>query len=87
MDELDLSGVWDGTAIAGGCHATLPICLDSDSFRLPDNDDGTFSVRLHLDDAGAALEVQGAAAYWDGEPFILGPWHATESFPWGPAAG
>jgi hypothetical protein len=87
IDELDLSGIWDGTAVAGGCHSTLPICLDSDSFRLPDNGDGTFSVRLQLDDAAAALEVQGAAAYWDGEPFILSPWYVTETFPWGPAAG
>jgi hypothetical protein len=87
IDDLDLSGLWDGTAIAGGCHSTLPVCLDSDGFRLPDNGDGTFAVRLHLDDAATPLEVRGAAAYWDGEPFILGPWHATEAFPWNPASG
>jgi len=84
-DELDFSGFWDETAIAGGCHSTLPVCLDSDGFGLPDDGNGRFSVRLHLEDATAALEVRGAAAYWDGEPFILGPWHETEAFPWEPA--
>ena len=46
VDEMDLSGFADGTAAAGGCHSTLPVCLDSDGFRLPDDGDGTFSVRL-----------------------------------------
>lgn len=87
VDALDLSGDWDGTAIAGGCHSTLPVCVDSDGFRLPDEGDGTFAVRIHLDDVRTPLEIRGAAAYWDGEPFILGPWHATEAFPWSPAAG
>jgi hypothetical protein len=87
VDELDLSGIWDGTAIAGGCHSTLPVCLDTDGFRLPDDGDGRLSVQLHLEDATTALELRGAAAYWDGEPFVLGPWHATEAFPWEPAAG
>jgi hypothetical protein len=87
VDALDLSGIWDGTAVAGGCHSTLPVCLDTDGFRLPDDGDGTLLVNLHLEDATTALEIRGAAAYWDGEPFILGPWHGTEAFPWEPAAG
>lgn len=87
IDELDLSGIWDGTAIAGGCHSTLPVCLDTDGFQLPENGDGRLSVELHLEDVTTALELRGAAAYWDGEPFILGPWHSTEAFPWEPAAG
>ena len=87
IDALDLSGAWDGTAIAGGCHSTLPVCLDTDGFRLPDNGDGRLSVQIHLEDDTTSLELRGAAAYWDGEPFVLGPWHATEAFPWEPAAG
>jgi hypothetical protein len=87
VDEMDLSGFWDGTAAAGGCHSTLPVCLDSNGFRLPDEGDGTFSVRLHLEDATVPLQVVGAAAYWEGEPFTLGPWHETQAFPWEPAAG
>jgi hypothetical protein len=82
VGELDLSGMWDDTAVAGGCHSTLPVCLDSEGFRLPDHGDGTFAIRLHLADAGVALEVRGATAYWEGEPFILGPWHETTAFPW-----
>ena len=82
VDEMDLSGFEDGTAAAGGCHSTLPVCLDSDGFRLPDNGDGTFSVRLHLQ-GQVPLMVRGATAGWPGEPFILGPWQETSTFPWG----
>jgi hypothetical protein len=85
IDELDLTGIWDGTAIAGACHSTLPVCLDTSGFRFPDNGDGTFSVQLHLEDAATTLQLRGAAAYWDGEPFVLGPWHTTDAFPWEPA--
>lgn len=83
VDEMDLSGYTDGTAAAGGCHSTLPVCMDSDGFRLPDNGDGTFSARLHLSDPATPLVVVGGAASWDGEPFVLGPWHETDAFPWG----
>ena len=44
-DVLDLTGFYDGSAAAGGCHSTLPVCLDSDGFRVPEGD-GLFSVRL-----------------------------------------
>jgi hypothetical protein len=87
VGELDLTGFWDGTAAAGGCHSTLPVCLDTYGFRVPDDGDGSFAVQLHLEDPAVALTVGGAAAYWDGEPFVLGPWHETEAFPWGPSAG
>ena len=30
VDVMDLSGLADGTAAAGGCHGTLPVCLSSD---------------------------------------------------------
>jgi hypothetical protein len=83
LDVMDLSGFADGTAAAGGCHVTLPLCLDSDGFRLPDNGDGLFSVRLDLLRAQVPLVIRGGTAAWDGEPFILGDWHDTEPFPWG----
>lgn len=82
VDVLDLSGFVDGTAAAGGCHSTLPVCLGSDGFRLPDGD-GRFSVRLDLPEARVPLVIRGATAAWDGEPFVLGEWRATDAFPWG----
>lgn len=83
VDVMDLSGFADGTAAAGGCHRTLPVCVESDGFRLPTGGDGTFSVRLTLRDPAARLLVTGATATWPAEPFVLGPWTETESFPWG----
>jgi hypothetical protein len=83
VDVLDLSGFVDGTAAAGGCHSSLPVCLDSDGFRLPDGGDGRFSVRLDLPDAQVPLVIRGGTAAWDGEPFVLGDWRDTEPFSWG----
>jgi hypothetical protein len=82
VDEMDLSGYADGTAAAGGCHRTLAVCVDSDGFRLPADDDGTFSVRLTVVDPGAPLTIAGGTATWPAEPFILGPWTDTEPFAW-----
>jgi len=82
VDVMDLSAFADGTAAAGGCHGTLPVCLDSDGFRLPTDGDGTFSVRLTLLDPATPLRLTGATATWPGEPFLLGPWTETEAFPW-----
>lgn len=82
-DVMDLSGFFDGTAAAGGCHATLPVCLDSDGFTLPADGDGHFSIRLHLPDAHTPLVVRGGSAAWTGEPFVLGPWREADPFPWG----
>lgn len=81
-DVLDLTGFYDGTAAAGGCHSSLPVCLDSDGFRVPEGD-GLFSVRLDLPEAQVPLVIRGGAAAWDSEPFVLGPWHDTEAFAWG----
>jgi hypothetical protein len=81
-DVLDLSGFYDGTAAAGGCHTTLPVCMDSDGFRVPEGD-GLFSVRLDLPEAQVPLVIRGGAAAWAGEPFVLGDWHDTEAFAWG----
>jgi hypothetical protein len=83
VDTMDLSAFADGTAAAGGCHSTLPACLDSDGFSLPSDGDGRFSVRLHLPDVHTPLVVGGASAAWTGEPFVLGPWRETDPFPWG----
>ena len=83
VGEMDLSGYVDGTAAAGGCHGTLPVCVDSDGFRLPSDGDGTLAIRLTLTDGGTPLTVTGGTAGWPGEPFILGPWTNTEPFPWG----
>ncbi len=82
VDVLDLTGFYDGTAAAGGCHSSLPVCLDSDGFRVPEGD-GLFSVRLDLPEAQVPLVIRGGAAAWDGEPFVLGDWHDTEAFAWG----
>ena len=81
-DVLDLTGFYDGTAAAGGCHSSLPVCLGSDGFRVPEGD-GLFSVRLDLPEAQVPLVIRGGAATWDGEPFVLGDWHDTEPFAWG----
>ena len=83
VDEMDLSGYVDGTAAAGGCHGTLPVCVDSDGFRLPADGDGTLAIRLTLTETGTPLTVTGGTAGWPGEPFVLGPWTDTEPFPWG----
>jgi hypothetical protein len=83
VDTMDLTGFGDGTAAAGGCHASLGVCLDSDGFSLPSDGNGTFSVRLTLQgDASEALTVRGSTAGWPAEPFVLGPWTDTEAFPW-----
>jgi len=82
VDTMDLTGFGDGTAAAGGCHASLGVCLDSDGFTIPADGDGTFAVRLTLDGAKLPLTVRGGTAGWPAEPFVLGPWTDTEAFPW-----
>ena len=82
VDTMDLTGFGDGTAAAGGCHASLGVCLDSDGFTIPADGDGTFAVRLTLQGDAGPLTVDGATAGWPAEPFVLGPWTSTEAFPW-----
>ncbi len=82
VDVLDLTPFRGGGGAAGGCHSTLPVCIDSDSFEIPEGD-GLFSVRLELTEGQVPLVIRGAAASWPGEPFVLGPWVETEAFPWG----
>ena len=79
---LDLTGFWDGTATAGGCHSVLPVCIDAEGFDVPEGD-GRFAARLELPEATVSLTITGGTAAWDGEPFILGPWQDTEVFAWG----
>ncbi len=83
VDVMDLSGFYDGTAVAGGCHSSLPVCLDSAGFVLPHDGNGLFSARLELPEAQVPLVIRGGTAGWESEPFILGPWHDTDPFPWG----
>ena len=83
VDVMDLSGFYDGTAVAGGCHSSLPVCLDSAGFVLPHDGNGRFSARLELPEAQVPLVIRGGTASWESEPFVLGPWHDTEPFPWG----
>ena len=85
VDEMDLSGFADGTAAAGGCHGTLPVCLSSDGFRLPQDGDGRFSVQLVLPDQVTPLSITGGTATWPGEPFVLSSWTDTEPFAWNAA--
>jgi hypothetical protein len=82
VDEMDLSGYLDGTAAAGGCHATLRVCVDSDGFGLPEDGNGRFTLRLSVGDTRGPLTITGSTAGWPGEPFILGPWVVTEPFTW-----
>jgi hypothetical protein len=86
VSVMDLSGFGDPTAAAGGCHATLTVCVDSDSVRYPARGDGRLVVSLTRNDGTLPLTVTGSTAGWPGEPFILGPWTSTEAFPWDPAA-
>jgi hypothetical protein len=84
VDEIDLSFYGEDTAAAGGCHRTLEVCVDSSSFTFADDGTGRLRTRLNMPDpARGVLTVTGGTAGWPGEPFVLGPWSATESFPWG----
>lgn len=84
VSVMDLSPFGDPTAAAGGCHATLGVCLDTDSFRLPRNGNGRLAVELTREDDTTTMTITGGTAGWPGEPFILGPWTDTDAFPWGP---
>jgi hypothetical protein len=83
VGRMDLSEFGDPTAAAGGCHATLGACIDSDAIRLPVDGDGHLGLELTRTGA-TSLTVTGETAGWPGEPFNLGPWTATDAFPWEP---
>ena len=84
VGSIALSDYGDGTAAAGGCHHTLDVCIDSSSFQFSDDGTGRLRIRLQMPDpADGRLLVTGGTAGWPGEPFVLGPWTDTESFPWG----
>lgn len=85
VDTIDLSGYADGTAAAGGCHATLHVCIDSDGFKLPKNGNGRFRVQLSVADAAGPLSISGSTAGWPSEPFVLGSWTDTAAFDWSPS--
>ena len=84
VGSIDLSNYFDETMAAGGCHHTLNVCIDSSSFRFSDDGTGRLRIRIQMPDPAAGrLLVTGGTAGWPGEPFVLGPWTDTESFPWG----
>ena len=76
---MDLSGYADGTAAAGGCHATLRVCIDSDGFRLPQNGNGRFRSGSRSPTPPGRWRSRGGTAGWPGEPFVLGPWTDTDA--------
>jgi hypothetical protein len=76
FDTTDMNGlIGNRTAIAGGCHPSLDLCFSSAGIDIRP-DEGRLSVELQGAAAGA-LEIRGATAGWDGEPYILGPWRGT----------
>ena len=85
VDTMDLSGYAGGTSAAGGCHATLHVCIDSDEFKLPRNGNGRFRIQLSVGEAASPLTITGSTAGWPSEPFILGPWTDTDAFAWSPS--
>ncbi len=75
-------GLEQGETAGRVCSSVLPVCVAASSVRLPENGDGTLEVVLTRTDASVPLGVSAATAGWPAEPFILGPWTATEVFPW-----
>ncbi|HEY4189206.1 MAG TPA: hypothetical protein VGM28_02190 [Candidatus Limnocylindrales bacterium] len=82
VGTIDLSAFANGMGAAGGCHATLHVCIDSDGFRLPKNGNGRFRIRLSVAHAVGPLSITGSTAGWPSEPFVLGPWTGTAPFTW-----
>ena len=80
VDTVEIGAlVGADTAAAGGCHPTLDLCVSSGTIAI-DPLAGRVTVLVQaLSDEG--VEIRGATADWPGEPFILGPWRVTESFP------
>ena len=78
FDTTDMNGlIGNRTAIVGGCHPTLDLCFSSAGVDIRP-DDGHLTVALQGAAAGL-FEIRGATAAWDGEPYILGPWHGTDA--------
>jgi hypothetical protein len=84
VDAIDLSFYGEDAAAAGGCHRTLEVCVDSSSFTFADDGTGRLRTRLNMPEPSrGVLAITGGTAGWPGEPFVLGPWSATEAFAWG----
>lgn len=64
------------------CSIAVPVCIRAASVVLPADGNGTVVLEITRTDTTAPLVVTGATATWAGAPFILGPWAATEPFPW-----
>jgi len=82
VDTMDLSAFVDGSAVAGGCHRRLPVCVDSAGFRIPVDDAAAFSVRLALPEPGVPMRITGATAHRVSGSGALGAWTETATFPW-----
>lgn len=75
-DTTDLNGLLGNTtAVAGGCHPTLRLCYSSAGVRI---EPAEGRLTLVLDGAATGIEVRGAVASYEGEPFVLGPWRGTD---------
>ena len=78
FDTTDMNGlIGNQTAVAGGCHPTLDLCFSSAGVDIRP-DAGRVSAALQGSATGS-LEIRGATAGLDGEPYILGPWRGTDA--------
>jgi hypothetical protein len=78
VETIDMNGlVGNETAIGGGCHPTLGLCFSSADVQIRP-EDGRLTVSLE-GSATSRLEIRGATASWDGEPYTLGPWRGTDT--------
>jgi hypothetical protein len=76
-DVNDLGGIVSTpTSAAGGCHPRLELCYSSGGIGI-DLERGSVGVVLERLEGGA-FTIVGATAGWPGEPFVLGPWRATD---------
>lgn len=77
VEISDLGGILSTpTSAAGGCHPTLQICYSSGGIGI-DLETGSVGLILERLEAGS-FTILGETATWPGEPFILGPWKATD---------
>lgn len=81
-EPVEQTALESGSPAGRICSVAVPVCIRAASVVLPADGNGTVVLEITRTDTTAPLEVTGATAAWAGAPFILGPWAATESFPW-----